>query len=107
MLTSVDEEQVEVSNSALAREARSSISSTNARRSNHDGRPLQGSCCADPSRLRATPHQNARAPIEEHSPSQPHAARAADNHQPFYLVLFFMCIFLVRLGALLILNCLV
>ena len=39
--------------------------------------------------LRATRHQNARAPIEEHlRRREPHAARAADNHCLFTLVPF-------------------
>ena len=36
--------------------------------------------------LRATRHQNPRAPIEEHlRRREPHAARAADNHRLFIL----------------------
>ena len=52
--------------------------------------PFPSSFCAEfQAGLRATRHQNARAPIEEHlRRREPHAARAADDHCLFIFVPF-------------------
>ena len=79
-----------VSNSAFTRAARASMS-VNERAS------LETTMAPVPklflrriqAGLRATRHQNARAPIEEHlRRREPHAAGAADNHRLFILVPF-------------------
>ena len=72
-----------VSNSAFTRVARASMSVNERASLETTMASFPSSCCAEfQAGLRATRHQNARAPIEEHLRGrEPHAARAADNHR--------------------------
>src|SRR5271168_2418931 len=96
-----------VSNSVFTREASASMSVNDRVARNHNGVLAKLFLRRFQAGLRATRHQNARTTIEEHfRRSEPHAARAADNHHPFRFPLhaYSPCASGV---ALLILNCLV
>src|ERR1700736_6551316 len=97
-----------VSNSAFTREARASRS-VNDRASLETTRAsFPSSFCPDSRPACDRPVTRTRAPIEEHlRRREPHAARAADNHHLFILVLFHVYSPCEVRVALLILNCLV
>ncbi len=77
-----------VSNSAFARVARASISVNDPASLETTSAPSPSSFCAEfKAGLRATRHQNARAPVDEHlRRREPYAARAADDDDLLTLV---------------------